>query len=236
MPLLFILSTILSSDSASSRRGAAAATGSESTEARSKFGNAKAISSDMFQSGGAPRDPDYRSRLTRFEGQSAISSADLFGDDDPRSSRNKPNAGGGMQGPDLNDLKDSLREGATKVASKLSSVANSVMGSIQVCIYCIRTVVLVYKNLEIISAARGNPLTIICFLVIESRTQYWASILVVATRRTCPLVANAFEAEHRWSVFDSGLLCASLTVLATHDSFFLFLLLGKCFYKYSRRT
>lgn len=118
-------------DSASSRRGAAAASGGESTEARSKFGNAKAISSDMFQSGGAsPRDPDYRSRLTRFEGQNAISSADLFGDGDPSSSRNRSNAG--MQNPDFNDLKDSLREGATKVASKLSSVASSVMGSIQV--------------------------------------------------------------------------------------------------------
>ncbi|XP_047474418.1 ADP-ribosylation factor GTPase-activating protein 2-like isoform X4 [Penaeus chinensis] len=50
----------------------------EDKKAQQKFGNAKAISSDMFFQ---DRDPDseMRSTLARYEGSSSISSADLFG-------------------------------------------------------------------------------------------------------------------------------------------------------------
>lgn len=37
-----------------------------------------------------------------------------------------------MNTPDLEDMKESVRQGVTKVAGKLSSLANGVMSSIQV--------------------------------------------------------------------------------------------------------
>lgn len=50
----------------------------EDNQAQQKFGNAKAISSDMFFH---DRDPnsEVRSTLARYEGSTSISSADLFG-------------------------------------------------------------------------------------------------------------------------------------------------------------
>lgn len=50
----------------------------EDNQAQQKFGNAKAISSDMFFH---DRDPnsEIRSTLARYEGSTSISSADLFG-------------------------------------------------------------------------------------------------------------------------------------------------------------
>lgn len=40
--------------------------------------------------------------------------------------------GNNFQAPDLDDVKESVRQGVTKVAGKLSSLANGVMSSIQV--------------------------------------------------------------------------------------------------------
>lgn len=50
----------------------------EDNKAQQKFGNAKAISSDMFFQ---DRDPntEMRSTLAQYEGSTSISSADLFG-------------------------------------------------------------------------------------------------------------------------------------------------------------
>ncbi|XKL64046.1 hypothetical protein PGB90_004132 [Kerria lacca] len=93
-----------------------------SGEAQKKFGSAKSISSaqyfgDTYNSG------EERMNLCQFEGSTSISSAELFG---------KPNVENiGMQAPDFDDVKESVRLGVTKVAGKLSSLASGVMSSIQ---------------------------------------------------------------------------------------------------------
>ncbi|PSN37667.1 ADP-ribosylation factor GTPase-activating protein 2 [Blattella germanica] len=91
-----------------SRREPLPAPSATSNEAQKKFGSAKAISSEQF------------------EGSSSISSADYFG------TGNSNNSGGShLTTPDLEDVKESVRQGVTKVAGKLSSIANGVMSSIQ---------------------------------------------------------------------------------------------------------
>lgn len=98
-------------------------TTSSSDDAQKKFGNAKAISSDQYFGG---KDPDFETKqnLQRFEGSSSISSADLFGDN---SSKNRSYS----SGPDLQDIKDGVKQGVTKVAGKISSIASGVMTSLQ---------------------------------------------------------------------------------------------------------
>ena len=99
---------------------------SSSEDAQKKFGNAKAISSDQYF-GGRDTDFDTKQNLQRFEGSSSISSDDLFGDNS--SSRN--NRSSYNSGPDLQEIKDGVRQGVTKVAGKISSLASGVMTSLQ---------------------------------------------------------------------------------------------------------
>uniref|UniRef100_A0A1B6D9B9 Arf-GAP domain-containing protein n=1 Tax=Clastoptera arizonana TaxID=38151 RepID=A0A1B6D9B9_9HEMI len=98
-------------------------------EAQKKFGSAKAISSDQFfnEYGSDSVMSERKSNLSRFEGSSSISSAEYFG----RSESNAGGYGGNLQAPDLEDVKESVRQGVTKVAGKLSSLANGMMSSIQ---------------------------------------------------------------------------------------------------------
>lgn len=70
---------------------------------------------------------ERKTNLSRFEGSSSISSADYF-----NRTEVLPGGGYGVQTPDLDDVKESVRQGVTKVAGKLSSLANGVMSSIQV--------------------------------------------------------------------------------------------------------
>lgn len=78
---------------------------------------------------------ERKANLSRFEGSTSISSADYFGNG---SSSNIGSSSGGsgygsqMNAPDLEDMKESVRQGVTKVAGKLSSLANGVMSSLQV--------------------------------------------------------------------------------------------------------
>ncbi|KAK3883160.1 hypothetical protein Pcinc_012493 [Petrolisthes cinctipes] len=99
----------------------------EDTLAQQKFGNAKAISSDMFFQ---ERDPnaEIRSTLARYEGSSSISSADLFGGGQ---SQRQQYSGGSLQAPDLDEVRESVRQGVTKVAGRLGNIANNVMASLQ---------------------------------------------------------------------------------------------------------
>ncbi|XP_043230749.1 ADP-ribosylation factor GTPase-activating protein 2-like isoform X1 [Amphibalanus amphitrite] len=96
-------------------------------DAQKKFGNAKAISSAAYF--GDER-PSFESQqnMNRFQGARGISSADYFGE--PQTNRG---GGGGpmMQTPDLEDVKESVRQGVTKVAGKLGTLANGVMSSLQ---------------------------------------------------------------------------------------------------------
>ena len=72
-----------------------------------------------------------RQNLSRFEGKSSISSSDLFGNGSPAGGGGSRHNYGGA-GPDLAEIKEGVRQGVTKVAGKLSSLANGVMNSIQV--------------------------------------------------------------------------------------------------------
>uniref|UniRef100_A0A4W3KJT9 ARF GTPase activating protein 3 n=1 Tax=Callorhinchus milii TaxID=7868 RepID=A0A4W3KJT9_CALMI len=98
-----------------------------SEEAQKKFGNAKAISSDMYFGKQESAEYEAKTRLERFAGSSSISSADLFEDDrkqplNPSLSNVLPSA------PDMAQVKQGFRS----VAGKLSVLANGVMTSIQV--------------------------------------------------------------------------------------------------------
>lgn len=86
-----------------------------------KFGNAKAISSDMFFGKGNEMDFETRATLNRFEGQSAIGSADLFGNGQQQQSSFSYSD----HVPEMADIKDSARQAAAKVADKLSTLSSS---------------------------------------------------------------------------------------------------------------
>lgn len=76
--------------------------------------------------------------MRKFEGQNSISSSDFFGGGPNTSS--KPRAGYD-DGPDMSEIRDSVRQGVSKVAGRLSNLANGVMSSLQVglgmCTICI---------------------------------------------------------------------------------------------------
>jgi len=72
---------------------------------------------------------ETKQKLSTYQGRSGISSDDLFGSD--RSS-SKPNNDYYGTGPDLAEIKEGVRQGVTKVAGKLSSLANGMINSIQV--------------------------------------------------------------------------------------------------------
>ncbi|KAL2724750.1 ADP-ribosylation factor GTPase-activating protein 2 isoform X1 [Vespula maculifrons] len=110
---------------------------SDEGEAQKKFGSAKAISSDQyFQDSNYDDSWERKSNLRRFEGSSSISSADYFGtgNSSPTSSTASLTArfSGGRAGVvDLDDVRESVRQGVNKVAGRLSSLANAAVSSIQ---------------------------------------------------------------------------------------------------------
>ncbi|KAH7727406.1 Protein F07F6.4 [Aphelenchoides avenae] len=104
------------------RSKAPVVSGPSSDEAVKKFGNAKAISSDQFFGNGQQMDYETRTNLSRFEGQSAIGSADLFGNGQASQSSSSYTD----HVPEMADIKDSVRQGVTKVSEKLSSLSGSI--------------------------------------------------------------------------------------------------------------
>lgn len=97
---------------------------SENNEAFKKFGGAKSISSSQYF--GDSQTQSEKSNLSRFEGSNSISSAELFGREEMTGVNST------YQPPDLDDVKESVKQGVTKVAGKLSSLANGMMSSFQV--------------------------------------------------------------------------------------------------------
>ncbi|XP_044749367.1 ADP-ribosylation factor GTPase-activating protein 2 [Coccinella septempunctata] len=91
--------------------------------AQKKFGNAKAISSDQFFTDQST-DYETKANLNRFQGSSSISSSEFFGND-------RDNQRNNVQYYDVEEVKESVRQGVSKVAGKLSSLANGVMSSLQ---------------------------------------------------------------------------------------------------------
>ncbi|KAK9870290.1 hypothetical protein WA026_006377 [Henosepilachna vigintioctopunctata] len=91
--------------------------------AQRKFGNAKAISSDQFFNDQGT-DYETKANLNRFQGSSSISSSEFFGN-------GRDNATNAGQYYDVEDVKESVRQGVSKVAGKISSLANGVISSLQ---------------------------------------------------------------------------------------------------------
>ncbi|XP_043565309.1 ADP-ribosylation factor GTPase-activating protein 3-like isoform X3 [Chiloscyllium plagiosum] len=98
-----------------------------SEDAQRKFGNVKAISSDMYF--GKPDSAEYeaKTRLERFVGSSSISSSDLFEGEKKQASANVSLTNVLPSAPDMAQFKQGVRS----VAGKLSVLANGVMNSIQ---------------------------------------------------------------------------------------------------------
>jgi len=94
-----------------------------STFDSSKYSSAKSISSDMLFGNEQNAGPD--ANLSRFQGSASISSAEYFG------RQETPAAGRGLQTPDMDDVKESVRQGVTKVAGRLSGLASGALSSIQ---------------------------------------------------------------------------------------------------------
>ncbi|XP_030620613.1 ADP-ribosylation factor GTPase-activating protein 2 isoform X2 [Chanos chanos] len=99
----------------------------ESNEAREKFANAKAISSDMFFGRETNAEYEAKTRLEGLSGSTAISSADLFGDGSNRSSGASGFDSVLPSGPDIAQFK----QGVKTVAGKMAVLANGVMNTIQ---------------------------------------------------------------------------------------------------------
>ncbi|CAL1683414.1 unnamed protein product [Lasius platythorax] len=106
-------------------------------EAQKKFGSAKAISSEQyFQDSTSDNVWERKNNLRRFEGSSSISSADYFGTEgstptSPTSSLSMRLTAGRAGVVDLDDVRESVRQGVNKVAGRLSSLANAAVSSIQ---------------------------------------------------------------------------------------------------------
>ncbi|NP_001089188.1 ADP ribosylation factor GTPase activating protein 3 L homeolog [Xenopus laevis] len=100
---------------------------SDTDDAQKKFGNAKAISSDMFFGKQDSADNETRSRLERLSANSSISSADLFDEHKKEPTGNYNLTQVLPSAPDMGNFK----QGVKSVAGRLSVLANGVMSSIQ---------------------------------------------------------------------------------------------------------
>ncbi|CAL1279801.1 unnamed protein product [Larinioides sclopetarius] len=109
------------------RKSASTSNIGTSDEAQKKFGNAKGISSEQFFGPGKDSEFERKAMLTKFEGSNSISSEDFFGNDSARRS----SSASSYNTPNLYDIKEGVRDGVTRVAGRLSSIANGVMSSLQ---------------------------------------------------------------------------------------------------------
>ncbi|KAH8372274.1 hypothetical protein KR093_010878 [Drosophila rubida] len=129
----------VSSSSASKSKSNSKSSGYNSNDpvaAQQKFGNAKGFGSDQFFAS-EQSSADISANLNRFQGSRAISSSDYFGDGTPGGGMSNRSSSGGyttavnFHAPDLDDVKESVRQGVHKVAGRLSNLANDVMSSLQ---------------------------------------------------------------------------------------------------------
>ena len=70
---------------------------------------------------------DRSNTVSRFQGSTSISSEDYFGDPNKKQQNRSS-----YQGPDLQAMKADFKDGVSKAAGRLSSLASTVMSSIQV--------------------------------------------------------------------------------------------------------
>uniref|UniRef100_A0A8C4IXC8 ADP-ribosylation factor GTPase-activating protein 3 n=1 Tax=Dicentrarchus labrax TaxID=13489 RepID=A0A8C4IXC8_DICLA len=100
---------------------------SDTGEARVKFGDVKAISSDMYFGKQDNSEYEARTQLERFAGSASISSADLFDDPKKQTASSYRLSNVLPSAPDMSQLKLGVRS----VAGKLSVMASGVVSSIQ---------------------------------------------------------------------------------------------------------
>ncbi|XP_019130791.1 ADP-ribosylation factor GTPase-activating protein 3 isoform X1 [Larimichthys crocea] len=124
-PDFFITSMSSLSDKSTSRRKPEPVT--DTGEARSKFGDVKAISSDMYFGKQDNSEYEAKTQLERFAGSSSISSADLFDDPKKQTASSYRLTNVLPSAPDMSQL----RLGVRSVAGKLSVMASGVVSSIQ---------------------------------------------------------------------------------------------------------
>ncbi|CAH8870239.1 unnamed protein product [Trichobilharzia szidati] len=93
-------------------------TKSDSDELIKKFANATSISSDAF----FDRDESESDGLSRFQGSSSISSDDYFG---------RPKVKQSQMSNELQNIKDGVKQSVTKVAGRLSHLANDMVHTLQ---------------------------------------------------------------------------------------------------------
>jgi len=100
------------------------------SEAVSKFGNAKSISSDMFF--GSDSNGCGDANISRFQGSKSISS-DMYFDREETNKSILPTFPPSLQAPDikLGEVKDSMKQGMSTVAGRLSGMASGMMSQIQ---------------------------------------------------------------------------------------------------------
>lgn len=110
-----------------SRRKAEAVPVVETEDAQKKFGDAKAISSDMYFGKQDNTEYEARTRLERLSTNSSISSADLFEDQKKQSASSYRLTKVLPSAPDMSQLKQGVRS----VAGKLSGMASGVVNTIQ---------------------------------------------------------------------------------------------------------
>ncbi|XP_014098652.2 ADP-ribosylation factor GTPase-activating protein 2 [Bactrocera oleae] len=107
----------------------------DETSAQQKFGSAKGFGSDQFFANDSSKSDRRKANLTRFQNSDSISSSEYFGRNEQgngvRGQGSRDAAAVVFQAPDLDDVKESVRQGVHKVAGRLSSIANDVMSSIQ---------------------------------------------------------------------------------------------------------
>ncbi|XP_071761708.1 ADP-ribosylation factor GTPase-activating protein 3 [Centroberyx gerrardi] len=128
-PDFYLTSTISSlDDRPTARRKPEPVPFSDTGEAQKKFGDdVKAISSDMYFGKQDNSEYEAKTRLERFTGSSAISSADLFDDPKKQTASSYRLSNVLPSAPDMSQLKLGVRS----VAGKLSVMASGVVSSIQ---------------------------------------------------------------------------------------------------------
>ncbi|CAF0854974.1 unnamed protein product [Rotaria sp. Silwood1] len=110
--------------SSTSKTPTSYASGTNDGDAQKRFSNAKAISSDQFFN--KDSDNDRNNVTSRFQTSTSISSEEYFADPNK-----KPQDRSNYHGPDLATMKADFKDGVSKAAGRLSSLANTVMSSIQ---------------------------------------------------------------------------------------------------------
>lgn len=98
------------------------------SDTQRKFAGAKSISSDQYFGRGDDQSYENKSNLSRFQGSDAISSDAYFNREIPKSRSGYSEA---ISSANLYDIKEGVKDGVSKVAGRLSSLATDVFSSLQ---------------------------------------------------------------------------------------------------------